>query len=369
MVRILVTRGAKERVPDFVKAVRDEDAAVRTEALRALGILADAPALPPLVKLMLEAKTPGERRAAEKAVIAVAGRVEDANQRTRAMLDALPTVKGEAKASLIRVVGRFGGPEALEAITAAVKDPEPAVQDAAIRTLAGWPDASPAATLLDLAKNAESLTHRVLALRGYVNVVALDGASPAATILQRYEDAMAIAKRVEDKKLVLAGIASVRHPDALKVLERYQADPALKAEADAAIQKVKDAMKAPAKVTASHNAGNAKNAIDGNMKTRWDTGAAMRGGEWFVIELAMEQQVTSLTLDTRGSNGDYPRGYEVYLSRDGKNWGKPVVTGQGKGPVTEIAIEPTFGRYIKIVQTGKTNGLFWSIHELKVETK
>ncbi|NQT86344.1 HEAT repeat domain-containing protein, partial [bacterium] len=292
MARILVARGAKGCVSDLAKAALDSDADVRTEALRALGILGDASGLPPLVKLMLGAKAPAERRAAEKAVIAVAGRVKDENERTRAMVDALPTVKGAAKGSLLRVIGRFGGADALKAITAAVKDPDPVVQDAAIRTLVAWPDASPADTLLDLAKNAKSLTHRVLALRGYINVVALDGSSPAATILGRYEGAMALAKRVEDKRLVLAGIASVRHPDAIKALARYQADPALKAEAGLAIQKVKDAMKAPSKVTASPRGELAKNAIDGDMKTRWDTGTPMKGGEWFTIELPVEQQIT-----------------------------------------------------------------------------
>ena len=128
-------------------------------------------------------------------------------------------------------------------------------------------------------------------------------------------------------------------------------------------------MKAPAKVTASPNPEGAPRAVDGNPGTRWETGAAQAGGEWFMIELPVEQVVTKITLDAKGSAGDYPRGYEVYISRDGKAWGQPVAKGEGKGPVTEIALKPGFGRFVKIVQTGKAEGLFWSIHELKLETK
>ena len=175
--------------------------------------------------------------------------------------------------------------------------------------------------------------------------------------------------RPEDKKLILASMAELRHPAVLKALEPYTRDPALAAEAKAAIAKVKKAMKQPARLTASHNPAKARNAMDGNPGTRWDTGAPQRGGEWFMIELPVEQEISGLVLDTRGSRGDYPRGYEVYVSRDGKNWGKPVATGHGTKPVTEIKFKPTFGRFIKIVQTGRTSGLYWSIHEMKLMTR
>jgi hypothetical protein len=49
--------------------------------------------------------------------------------------------------------------------------------------------------------------------------------------------------------------------------------------------------------------------------------------------------------------------------------GKLVAKGRGRGPVTDIRWKPVVGRTIKIVQTGKTSGLFWSIHEVKVRAK
>jgi hypothetical protein len=95
----------------------------------------------------------------------------------------------------------------------------------------------------------------------------------------------------------------------------------------------------------------------------------MKGGEWFVLELPAEKQITGVTLDTKGSKDDYPRGYQVFVSKDGKKWGKPVASGKGKGPVTTIRLKSARGKFIKIVQTGKSDKNYWSIHELTVATK
>jgi hypothetical protein len=95
----------------------------------------------------------------------------------------------------------------------------------------------------------------------------------------------------------------------------------------------------------------------------------MSGGEWFRIELDEERLITGLVLDTRGSGGDYPRGYEVYVSAGSLGEGQLVAKGQGKEPLLKIVFErPVRGRAIKIVQTGQSQGLFWSIHELTVES-
>ena len=73
-----------------------------------------------------------------------------------------------------------------------------------------------------------------------------------------------------------------------------------------------------------------------------------------------------MQLDTVKSPGDYPRGFKVELSNDGKEWGQPVATGKGTGPFTEITFAPAKAKFIRITQTGAVNGLFWSIHELEV---
>lgn len=121
-------------------------------------------------------------------------------------------------------------------------------------------------------------------------------------------------------------------------------------------------------LTASHNGHKAGNCVDGDEGSRWDTGTAMRPGMWFQVELPEPARVLSLTLDTRGSDRDYPRGYEVRVSDDGETWSDPVASGTGTYPVVEIELDEVAAtRFLRIQQTGSTQGLYWSIHELAIE--
>lgn len=122
------------------------------------------------------------------------------------------------------------------------------------------------------------------------------------------------------------------------------------------------------KFTTSHNPGKVYAAVDGNLRSRWDTGAFQKPGMWFGIELPEPMRVLGITLDTRGSNADYPRGYLVHFSKDGQNWGKPVAQGRGSQPITEIEmVNPDPTKYIRITQTGRSPSKYWSIHELSIK--
>jgi mono/diheme cytochrome c family protein/glucose/arabinose dehydrogenase len=107
-------------------------------------------------------------------------------------------------------------------------------------------------------------------------------------------------------------------------------------------------------------------AIDGNPKTRFDTGTPQKPGMWLQVELPEETRVSGLILDAAGSADDYPRGYEVSLSAGGESWGKPVAAGKGTGPRTEIVFSPQPAKFIRITQTGSVPGKFWSIHDLQI---
>lgn len=119
-------------------------------------------------------------------------------------------------------------------------------------------------------------------------------------------------------------------------------------------------------VTASHNKRDARSAIDENPGTRYATETPMRPGMWYQIHLPEPATVFSLQLESGRSPGDYPRGYRVFVSDDGKTWGDPIATGEGSNPLTEVLFKPVTTRFIRIEQTGSVDGLFWSIHELEI---
>ena len=119
-------------------------------------------------------------------------------------------------------------------------------------------------------------------------------------------------------------------------------------------------------LSASHRKANAKNAVDGNLNSRFDTGASQVPGMWFTIDLKMETLVGGLRLDAAKSRNDYPRGYQIAFSNDGRTWSAPVAPGKGTTSMTEVFFKPRKTRHIRITQTGSVNGLFWSIHEMEI---
>jgi hypothetical protein len=125
-----------------------------------------------------------------------------------------------------------------------LKDRDETVRDAAIRSLASCGEAAAAADLLALARGAEGLTHRVLALRGYLGLVSAGG-RPASERAQMCGAAWQAAARPDEKKLVLAELAKVPHADALALSEEAMKDEALAGEAEAACLAVAAAL-APA---------------------------------------------------------------------------------------------------------------------------
>ena len=99
------------------------------------------------------------------------------------------------------------------------------------------------------------------------------------------------------KKALLSALTGQPSRLTLGCAEFYLTDTAVRAEAQAAVKKIKAGIrKRSFKATASHNAKAAKNAIDGNRRTRWDSGQPMRPGSWFMIDMGSKTDFKGLKL-------------------------------------------------------------------------
>ena len=87
-------------------------------------------------------------------------------------------------------------------------------------------------------------------------------------------------------------------------------------------------------------------------------------GRWYQIDLGAEHKLTSLLLDSVNPDR-YPRGWELLISDDGKDWSDPVAKGKGARK-TNITFEPLNTRFLRVVQTGESKHHRWSISKLKV---
>lgn len=370
IVDVLVRRRDQDVLPGLVKiAESDRDAGVRKSAHQALGALGGQAELRGLLNLLVRVKDGDERQSVRGAIVSIAGRVEDAAAAAAPLLPRMDRMDGETQAGLLGVFPHLAGETTLEAARKALKSDDLAVRKAAIGALGEWPDAAPARELLALARSVADPECRSLALGGYIRLISLPANRPAAEGVRRLEEAFEMANRIGERRQVVEALPRFASDEALKLAERYTDDSDVGREAAVAVKKIKEALINRSLIaTASANAGNAKLAVDGNPDTRWDSGHPMQPGDWFMVDLGQDGRVKGVALDVSGSSMDYPRGYEVYVSFDGKTWGKPLTSGKGRDPVTRIAFpEPVHARFIKIVQTGKSGRWYWSIHRLQVE--
>jgi len=129
-------------------------------------------------------------------------------------------------------------------------------------------------------------------------------------------------------------------------------------------------------VRSNCNHESAQNAIDGNLTTRWHSGP-QKPGVYFQIDMGKLNKVSGLSLYLGQSPLDYPRGYIVEVSNDGKEWfqvaenilNQPSILTYLK-PMelkkTVITFNEIQAKFIKITQMGKDAVYYWSIYEIEV---
>jgi HEAT repeat protein len=231
-IEILGQRRAVAAAPALLQAAADADESIRLAAMKALGETAGREVLPGMVGLLLKASSEKERAAMEAALAAAIGRAPDRDACVALIGPAITSANAEAKASLLRTLGRLGGAEALKAVQGAIQDPAESVRETAIRILAEWPDPTATSNLASLARNSQSKPHKILALRGYIRLIAQHPSMDQK--LAACKEALSLAERDDERKLVLGVLGGVPHVEALAAVLPLLAQPATREEAAAA---------------------------------------------------------------------------------------------------------------------------------------
>jgi HEAT repeat protein len=138
--------------------------------MAALGRLAGPKDVSAMVKGLLKAEKGRERDDAEKAIVRVCQLVREKDKQAEPVLAAIANAADADKAAVLPLVGRLGGPKAMELVQAALKSANAELGDAAVRALFNWPDASTADLLLDIFESAKDNARRIAALQALVRV-------------------------------------------------------------------------------------------------------------------------------------------------------------------------------------------------------
>ncbi len=232
LIEAVVERDISDTVQPLLRAADSPDNKVRMAAYEALGKVGDTHDIVALVDRLINIDDDAVRRAAEKALVAVARRAPEGEKRIKIILAMLSRpLDVEKRCSLLRVLGEVGESASLDELRAAARDDDAAVRDAAVRALTAWPTPVPADDLLRIAKQTDNATHRILALRGYARMLGMPSDRSPEEAVDKYKQALDLATRVEEKKAVLAGLANVRSPDAIDLVLPLMKNNEIKAEA------------------------------------------------------------------------------------------------------------------------------------------
>jgi HEAT repeat protein len=213
--------------------------AVRSQALKSLRTVGTPSNVSAVLDLLVKSDDDAERGEAEKTAAALTLKVANPDGRSRAVRARLTaSTTASERARLIAVLPLTGDPGALPALRTALADADPEVADAAARALAAWPTAAAREDLLQLARDSKNETHRLLAITGFVRTVGLEPSRIPAVAVADLKTAGDLAWRPEERKLVLGALVAFPCREALDAANGWLGDPAVKAEAQAAVEKI-----------------------------------------------------------------------------------------------------------------------------------
>ncbi len=236
LVEAVGSRQMTSAVPALVDAAKDISARVRVAALKSLSQVAAPSDMDALIDLLVNAQSNGERREAERTVVAVAKKIEDTSKQGDAVIAAMSNVDDmKAKSSLMLVAGRIGDADALSIMRDALSSEDNELKRAAILSLSEWPTPEPLTDLENVAKTATEASHKVLGLRGYIQLLGLESDRPKEETVAMYKNALEMAEETGEKRMALSGLAEVQSADALFLAAEYLDDPDLKGEAEIAV--------------------------------------------------------------------------------------------------------------------------------------
>ncbi len=226
----LLERNAVEAAKSLVKAARTGDRKVRTESLKALRSLAGQDEIPALVDLIFVVE-PTQADQVGRTLAAVARRNSLHKECTESILSKLNQAENdEQRVALLMTLGGLGNDLALPVLRSSLQDSSNDIRYAAIKALSSWPNTAAAEDLLRVVRSTTSQTHRVLALRGYTDLIEASELS-ASQKLECYQQAMELANQDIEKKKVLSVLAKVDSLEAFKMAMSKLDEPSLKNEA------------------------------------------------------------------------------------------------------------------------------------------
>lgn len=241
LIRAAGERRIRGSLPTLIKLAVSGVPMVRSQAFRAIRRLAGAEDLVPLLGLLMDTEDESDLDEIAAAVASAASREARPSARAEAVESLLSTEKDPLRrASLMLVLGKIGEDRTLPILRRALAEDPQAVKAAAEKALIGWPTPAARDDVLAIARTSTDPVAKILALQGYVRMIALERYRAPEGAVASLAEALALAQRPEERRLVLGALPGFACPAALRMAESLLGSADVGAEARAAADSIKD---------------------------------------------------------------------------------------------------------------------------------
>jgi len=243
LVSSLAARRSPEVITALFEELDDSDPAVAKAAFRVMSKAVTGHTLFDLLTKFARLRNEKLQADVETFMDQAVLTVEDNKPRSEAVRKVLAqTFHTSGRAALVRMLPLCGDTNALKVAIRCLHDAERPVRDSAVDSLAEWPDIAAWDVLLNVHKTPRDPRYRLIAMRGLVRLASEQNAKPNATLIERYRQLLAAAREDAERKLVLGALGGVAHPDALQLAVSALSLPRVRAEAEAAIKRIAEAV-------------------------------------------------------------------------------------------------------------------------------
>lgn len=216
---------------------------VRLSALRAIRSIGTPSDIPAALDLFAKSDDEMERTEAGNTAAALAQKIASPGGRAAAIRSRLADEKDpRVRARYLGLLPQVGDNSTLPLLRRALEARDAEVHDAAVRALTAWPNTAARDDVLKLARDGREETHRLLAITGLVRIVTLDRYRDPEAAVADLRQAASFSWRPEEQKLVLGALMQFPCREALELATSFEREPAVAAEAAAAIKKLQEAL-------------------------------------------------------------------------------------------------------------------------------
>lgn len=244
LIRAIDTRRIKSGFEALTGIASGENQKLRIETYSALATIAEPSNLGVLTKIFLQIDDPRELKRFESTLARISLKNPEKNNRAKDFLAAIDETNNfETEMSLLRILGATGDQNAFSKIEEYLSDENDDVKKTAILSLYNWPNLDPLDRLIEIVADSENDVLKILALRGYINLLKTHGLNLPDDIVDYYKTASNYAENKSEKTMILSGLAEINNLESAEFVSTFLNDPELKPEAQISLLAILSDMK------------------------------------------------------------------------------------------------------------------------------